>query len=73
MCVIFIIGLMLIFSAPSLGENARKDYVGFGNSYEPYILEIIVKETIRSYQLGGLIVSLISGFGILLSEHTLYK
>ena len=54
--IIFVIGLLLIFSASSISKDDEN-----------------CKSTVSSYQLVGLVISLISGLGALINEYMLYK
>ena len=72
--VTFIIGLVLIFSAPSIGINAGDRAVrNAGGTMETSQVEWIVDETTASYRLTGLVVSLVGGFGMVTSGYVLYK
>jgi len=53
MCVIFIIGLTLIFSAVSIGENAENTYRTAQGSYLESNATRIGDNTTLSFQLGG--------------------
>ena len=54
--IIFVAGLLLIFSAPSISKDDKN-----------------IESTIFSYQLAGLLISLLSGLGALMNEYMLYK
>ena len=72
--VTFIIGLVLIFSAPSIGINAGDRAVrNAGGTMNTSQVEWIVDETTASYRLTGLVISLVSGFGIITNGYALYK
>ena len=74
MCVIFMTGLILVFSAPSIGQNAGEAFVRRQNG--SFFMEdriAIIDNTARSYQLSGSLISIIGGFGIILSGYALYK
>ena len=74
MCIIFIVGLILIFSAPSIAQNAGETFLR--RQHGSFIVErliSIVDNTARSYQLGGSLISIVGGFGMFLSGYALYK
>ena len=74
MCVLFIVGLVLIFSAPSAGQNAgEREIQSRGGSMDTWQLERIITSTTDSYRTGGLVISLIGGFGLLGSGYILLK
>ena len=74
MCVMFIIGLVLIFSAPTIGRNAGNAAIrNNGGGMDTNQFERIIDGTTVSYQMGGLVISLVGGFGLLVSGYTLYK
>ena len=74
MCVMFIVGLVLIFSAPTIGQNAGSAAMrNNGGSMDTSKYERIVDETTASYRIGGLVISLVGGFGLLASGYALYK
>jgi len=74
MSVFFIVGLVLIFSASSVGLRAGDNYAKGGIGFYGNIdYEHIVTGTTASYQIGGLVISLVGGFGLLVSGYTLYK
>lgn len=73
MCIVFIVGLALIFSATSIGENAENSYRVSQGSYLESNAQRIGNSTTLSFQLGGLVISLVGGFGILFSGYVLYK
>ena len=69
-----IVGLVLIFSASSIGENAGNSFIrSRGGTYFPDQVVRIIENTIISYQLGGLILSFISGIGLLICLYALFK
>ena len=74
MCTLFIVGLVLIFSAPSIGQNVGDAAVinnGGGMDTDRYIR--IVDSTTDSYQMGGFVISLVGGLGLLTSGYALHK
>lgn len=74
MCFMFITGLALIFSAPSIGRNAGNAAVrNNGGVMDTNQFERIIDGTTVSYQIGGLAISLVGGFGLLISGYAFYK
>lgn len=68
------IGLILILSSGAIGEKAGTTVLqssgGFlSTSTDPDV----VNRTADNFRIAGLILSLIGGFGILVSGHALYK
>ena len=74
MCALFIVGLMLIFSSSSIGEAAGNAFIQsqHGTYFNDQVNRII-ESTTTSYQMGGLVISLIGGFGLLISGYVLLK
>lgn len=74
MCIAFIIGLVLIFAAPSIGRNAGSAAIQEnGGSMDTSQYERIIDHTTVSYQAGGFAIALVGGFGMLLGGYALYK
>ena len=74
MCIVFLIGLVLIFTAPSLGRNAASVALQEnGGSMDTSQYERIIDHTTVSYQAGGFAIALVGGFGLLLGGYALYK
>jgi uncharacterized membrane protein YjjP (DUF1212 family) len=74
MVIIFVIGLILIFLSSSIGER-----IGFnaiqnnGGSIDTSTYERIINSNTSNFRTVGLVVSLVGGFGLLLSGYALYK
>lgn len=74
MGIFFIVGLVLIFSSSSIGLKAGDNYAKLGNGfYGNTQYEHVVNGTTTAYQMGGLAISLVGGFGLLIGGHALYK
>ena len=74
MCIAFVIGLVLIFAAPSLGRNAASVAIREnGGSMDTSQYERIIDHTTVSYQAGGFAIALVGGFGMLLGGYALYR
>ncbi|MCL2281271.1 MAG: hypothetical protein FWC25_01235 [Dehalococcoidia bacterium] len=76
MGIFFIVGLVLILSAASNGLKAGDHYLNGLRSYSVVSdarYELIVNGTIVSFQMTGLVISIVGGFGLLASGYALYK
>lgn len=70
----FIIGMILIFSSPTIGQkigyHALTSGGGMMNTSE---YEMVIKSNTDSFRVGGLVLSLIGGLGSLASGYVLYN
>lgn len=74
MCLMFVIGIIFIFSASSIGRNAgNKAIIQNGGQMDTNQFQKIIDETTISYQMGGFVISLVGGIGLLLSGYVLYR
>ena len=74
MCVLFAIGIILIFSAPAAGQNAGSTAIrNHGGSMDTNQYLRIIESTSDSYRTGGMVISLVGGFGLLASGYILLK
>jgi len=74
MCLGFIVGLVLIFSAPTRGFYEGTRFVRrMGGSVDTNQFEILIEGTIISYQAGGFVISLVGGLGMIVSGYVLHK
>ena len=74
MCIGFIIGMVLIFTAPTRGiEDGNRFVRSMGGSVDTNQFERVIEGAIRSYQVGGFVLSFVSGFGVIISGYALYK
>ena len=74
MCLMFAAGLVLIFSSAEMGQNAANAAIRrHGGSMDTNQFLLIFEGAISSYRTGGLVLSLIGGFGLLGSGYTLIK
>ncbi|MDR0929527.1 MAG: hypothetical protein LBM74_07425 [Oscillospiraceae bacterium] len=74
MGMLFIIGLVLIFSAPGIGQGAGDAALranGGGMDTSQYVR--IIDGSVQSCRLGGLVMALVGGCGLLISGSALYK
>ena len=66
MSLMFIVGLVLIFTAPSLGlRAANSELLRHGGFMDTGLYHIILTSSITSYNTGGFVLSLIGGLGLL--------
>ena len=74
MVIILILGFILILSSGSIGQNkGDRAVVSNGGSMEPSQYSRIIESTTSNFKTTGLILSLIGGFGFLISGYALYK
>ena len=76
MCLAFIVGLVLIFVAPIIwtsGEALSSIVQHNGGSMDGTMVQIAVSGKIVSFQFSGLVISLVSGFGMIAGAYVLYK
>jgi len=74
MGVFFVVGLALIFSASSIGLNAGDNFARQGAGFVDHPKYAhIVNGTTTAFQMSGLVISLVGGFGLLISGYGLYK
>lgn len=74
MMIVLTLGFILIFSSSSIGQNkGDKAVVSNGGSMDTTKYERIIESTTSNFRTTGLILSLIGGFGVLISGYALYK
>ena len=74
MIALFIIGLDLLFTSTSIGQNAGSQAIrNNGGSMDTASYEYIINSTATNYRTGGMVISLVGGFGMLLSGFFIYK
>jgi hypothetical protein len=74
MCLMFVVGLVLIFSSPEMGQTAANAAVRrHGGSMDTNQFLLIFEGAVSSYRVGGIILSLVGGFGLLGSGYILIK
>lgn len=72
--IFFILGFVLIFSSSSIGENkGDRLIVSTGGSMDISQYERIIESTTSNFRTTGLILSLVGGFGFLISGYAIYK
>jgi len=67
-----VVGIIFIFSAPTAGFNAG-DAAVRDEGMDTNQFERVIDGVTASYQLGGFAISLVGGFGVLLSGYSLYR
>jgi len=71
--ITFIIGSVLILSAPSIGSNAGDRAIRTnGGVMDTIQFERVIVETTASYRTAGLVISLVSGFGLVTGGYVLF-
>ena len=74
MVATFIIGLIFLFSSGKVGRSVGDGVLhSNGGSMNTSSYERIVDTTTTNFQIGGGILSMIGGFGLLLSGYIIYK
>ncbi len=72
--VVFIIGIIMIFSSTNIGRNAGHDAIhANGGSMSTSQYERIIESTTANYRTAGVILSLFGGMGVLISGIGVYK
>jgi len=74
MVITLVIGIALILSSVSIGQKAGDNAIHRnGGSMDTNQYERIINKTTTNYQIVGGVLSLMGGFGILLSGYAFYK
>lgn len=74
MVAFYILGFFLIFASSSIGERmGNKALTEAGGVMDTGQYERIIETNTTSFKLVGSIVSLVGGFGLVLSGYALYK
>jgi|GEM_PF-884567 hypothetical protein len=74
MIIIFIVGVALIFNSSGIGEKAGNVALhSQGGTMDTSSFQRIINTTTTNFQIVGTILSLIGGFGVLISGYALYK
>ncbi|MGM9929234.1 MAG: hypothetical protein ACI35P_14915 [Bacillus sp. (in: firmicutes)] len=74
MGISFIIGLVLIFSSGAIGESLGDHAIqANGGMMDTSDYERIITSNTENFRMGGAILSLVGGFGLLLSGYALYN
>ena len=74
MAIVLILGFILIFSSGSIGQNkGDRAVVSNGGIMDTSEYIRIIETTTSNFRTTGLILSLIGGFGFLISGYALYK
>ncbi len=74
MVIIFIIGIVLIFTSSAFGENAANLTLhNNGGTMDTEQFKDIINATVNNFRIFGAILAMFGGAGILLSGYTIYK
>lgn len=74
MIIVLIVGFVLIFSSNSIGEyKGHKAIASNGGGMDTAQYARIVESTTSNFRTVGLVLSLIGGFGVLISGYAFYK
>lgn len=74
MIVLFVGGLVMLFNSTNLGQEAGHQAIqANGGSMDTQRYYDIMNSTAENYRTGGMVISLIGGFGVLLGGLGLYK
>ena len=74
MAIVFMIGIITIFSSPAIGEIfGSKAMQRNGGSMDTRQYERVIDSNTFNFQTIGTVLSLVGGFGILLSGFAIYK
>lgn len=72
--IAFVIGLILIFSSVDIGQSkGDKSITENGGVMNTNEYNRIIEDSTIAYRTGGLVISLVGGFGVLLSGYALYN
>lgn len=72
--IVFVIGLILIFSSSDIGQSkGTKAITENGGVMNTNEYDRIIEDSTTSYRTGGLVISLVGGFGVLISGYSLYS
>jgi len=68
MCAIFVVGLVFIFTAPAIGQNAGQGEIIRGGGFiDTHRYERTINSVTIAFTVGGTVLSLVGGTGILIS------
>ena len=71
--IAFVVGIILIFLSASIGQRLGYNAIqSNGGSMETSAYERIIAANTDNFRMGGLVISLVGGFGALLSGYALY-
>lgn len=74
MSILFIGGLVMLFSSTATGQSAGSRAMREnGGSMDTQRYYLVIESTIENYRIGGMVISMVGGFGILISGYALYK
>lgn len=71
---LFIFGLILLFNSTNLGQDAGSTAMrANGGFMDTQQYNYIISSTTENYRTAGMVISLVGGFGTLLSGYGLYR
>lgn len=74
MCVAFVIGLILVFVSPMIGEGkGRAESSGYDGGMDTDDYSRIVNTTIITYRTIGVVIAIVGGAGLLISGYVIYN
>lgn len=74
MSILFITGLVMLFSSTAAGQSeGSRAMRENGGSMDTQKYYLVIETTVENYRTGGMVISMVGGFGILLSGYALYK
>ncbi|MDF2521414.1 MAG: hypothetical protein K0R84_2042 [Clostridia bacterium] len=74
MLILFLVGLIILFSSTSIGENAGgKAIRAHGGSMDTNSYNYIMNSTTENFRTGGMVIAFVGGLGVLISGYGFYK
>jgi len=74
MCVMFIVGLAFIFTAPTMGQNAgQREIIRHGGSMDTHQFERVITTNTTAFTVGGAVLALVGGLGMLGSGYVVLR
>ena len=73
-CTMLIVGLVFVFTAPTIGQNAgHREIMRQGGSMDTHQFERVISASTTAFTVGGAVISLIGGSGVLVSGYLVIK
>lgn len=74
MSLLFLGGLTIMFGSTALGQRAgHREVQARGGSMDSTQYNSVINSTTENFRTAGMVISLVGGFGILLSGYGVYK
>ena len=74
MSLLFLGGLIMLFSSTAIGQNAgHREVQARGGSMDGEQYNNVINSTTENFRTAGMVISLVGGFGVLLSGCGVYK